>query len=56
MPDATISAEVEPDVKQSLRVAAARNGISMSEFVRLAIVEKLERESEGNAIPTPVVS
>lgn len=40
-----ISVRLDPQMKASLALAAKRAGISQSEFVRRAVIERLEKES-----------
>lgn len=40
--DEHIGADISPEFKQEIRVAAAKMGIPMSEFFRQALSEKLE--------------
>lgn len=44
----SIAAEVEPEIKQQLRVAAAQEGISMSAYIRKAVRNQLEEDRSGN--------
>lgn len=44
----SIAAEVEPEIKQQLRVAAAQEGISMSAYIRRAVKNQLQEEQSGN--------
>jgi predicted HicB family RNase H-like nuclease len=44
-----VAAEVDPEVKTAIRIAAARRDISMADWLREAIDEKLERENEGGS-------
>jgi antitoxin component of RelBE/YafQ-DinJ toxin-antitoxin module len=47
----SIGAKVDPDVKQRVRVAAAKRGMSMSEYIRQAVLDQLE-DDEGNSSTT----
>lgn len=38
-----VGADVSPEFKQEVRVAAAKQGVSMSEFLREALREQLDR-------------
>lgn len=42
-----LGAEVDPETKKDVRMAAARRDISMADWLREAICEKLEREQEN---------
>ncbi|GAA3882808.1 plasmid mobilization protein [Haloarcula argentinensis] len=46
----SIGAKVDPAVKQEIRIAAAKQGVSMSEYIREAVLDRLEKEKaeEGN--------
>jgi predicted HicB family RNase H-like nuclease len=46
----SIAAEVEPDIKKQLRVAAAQEGISMSAYIRRAVKNQLEEDQSGNEV------
>jgi len=50
MVDASVSAKIDADTKREIRIAAAKRDMTMSEYVRLALVEQLKRdgEIEGN--------
>lgn len=53
----SIAAEVEPEIKQQLRVAAAQEGISMSAYIRRAVKNQLEEDQSGNGIrPAATIS
>lgn len=43
-----IALAVHPDLQHAVRVQAATEGISVSEFVRRAIKERLDRISDNN--------
>lgn len=45
----SIGAKVDPEVKQEIRVTAAKQGISMSEYIRQAVLKQLREDQEGNA-------
>ena len=52
LPDESIAAKVDSETKRRLRITAAEQGMSMSEYIRIAVKEKLERDSEeGNSNP-----
>ena len=47
-----ISTSITPDVKQKIRVVAAEERRQMSDWVREAIHEKLERDGHQEGNPT----
>lgn len=48
----SIAAEIEPEVKQQLRIVAAKEGISMSAYIRRAVKNQIEEDQSGNATQT----
>ena len=44
----SIGAKVDPDTKQEIRVTAAKQGMSMSEYIRQAVLKQLKEDQEGN--------
>jgi predicted HicB family RNase H-like nuclease len=54
----SISFKIDPDTKTEIRVAAAEQDTSMSEWVREAIQQKLERggDSENRSPADPVLA
>jgi predicted HicB family RNase H-like nuclease len=54
----SITVKISPDTKTEIRVSAAKEDLSMSEWLRQAIGEKLERdgESENRNPADPVVA
>lgn len=48
----SIAAEIEPELKQQLRVAAAKEGISMSAYIRRAVKNQIEEDQSGNGTQT----
>ena len=44
----TISVRIEQSLHAALRRAAAAEGVTVAEFARRAIAERLERERQGN--------
>lgn len=51
----SIAAEVEPEIKRQLRVAAAQEGMSMSAYIRKAVKNQLEEDQSGNE-PRPATT
>lgn len=43
-----ISTYVDEDKKEDIRVIAAKEGVGMSEWIRQAVLEKLEGAEQGN--------
>jgi predicted HicB family RNase H-like nuclease len=43
----TIGAKVDPEFKRAVRIAAAKQGQSMSAYIREAVAERMERGGEG---------
>jgi predicted DNA-binding protein len=56
--DESIGAKVSEEFKQRVRLAAARKGMSMSEYIREAVETQLEEdeEAEGNSEPAAAVA
>ena len=51
MADDTVSVKVDGETKRELRIRAAKEDVSMSEWIRTAIEEKIERDVDmGNRI------
>lgn len=48
----SIAAEIEPELKQQLRVAAAKEGISMSAYIRRAVKNQIKEDQSGNGTQT----
>lgn len=46
----SIGAKVDEETKRQVRIAAAKQDMTMSEYLRLALIEQLKRdgETEGN--------
>jgi predicted HicB family RNase H-like nuclease len=49
----SIAAKVSSETKQRIRIAAAKQGVSMSEYIRQAVMDRLESDeaAEGNRTP-----
>lgn len=46
----SLGTKVDPDLKQQVRIVSAHKGISMSQYVREAVEEKLQEDlDEGNS-------
>lgn len=43
-----ISAYVDEDKKEQIRITAAKEGVGMSEWIRQAVLDKLEQAEQGN--------
>lgn len=47
--DVAIGAKVDEDTKRKIRIAAAMHDMTMSQYLREAVIEQLEKdEEEGN--------
>lgn len=58
MPGNNIASEVDDETKRALRIAAAKEDISMSKYIRRAVISQLveDGELEGNATETPLTA
>lgn len=56
MAEDSISVKMDAELKRKVRVAAAKSDESMSDWVREAIEEKLERESGNRSRVEPVLA
>lgn len=46
--DVAIGAKVDEETKKKIRIAAAMHNMTMSEYLRKAVIQQLEDEEEGN--------
>lgn len=49
MTDKQISTHVDADTKREIRIAAAKRNMTMSEYLRLAVLYQLDRDAKKEA-------